>query len=488
MSLQGKFRLLLAIFGISIAANVFVSVWCIQVYMRAATSRFELLMTAARSTEGLRAVLDDAAAALRGRLSRGEPLHRQWEDWTEQISATLAALPAEVETADQRARRERIAKLIEEFAERGGQADRLAAGGRSAEAAAMLEGPLEKGVLLPLRRELADYARASDADLTRTTADTADKQALVTLLLAVNACVAFLLAATGVHLVRNWLLKPLEGLTAAVERHARGDLGYRIPQPHAADELGTLAATVNRMAESLQQSQDRLVQQERLAAIGEVASSVAHNIRNPLASIRASVQEALPELAEGSPARGRAEEIIRTIDSLNRWLRELLMVSRPIDLRREPVAVDAVVERVLAVMRPEAQRRSVELSYTPAGASLRVLADVPRIEQALLAVVDNAVEASPAGKTVRIEAQAADGWVTLGILDEGPGLTTEVQARVATAYFSTKPGGTGIGAHLARRIAQAHGGDLEFSNRPAGGTMVLLRLPRAAESGRVEES
>src|SRR5690606_4849593 len=129
---------------ISIAANVFVSVWCIQVYMRAATSRFELLMTAARSTEGLRAVLDDAAAALRGRLSRGEPPHRQWEDWTEQISATLAALPAEVETADQRARRERIAKLIEEFAERGGQADGLAAGGRSAEAAAMLEGPLEK--------------------------------------------------------------------------------------------------------------------------------------------------------------------------------------------------------------------------------------------------------------------------------------------------------------------------------------------------------
>jgi signal transduction histidine kinase len=482
MSLRGKFRLLLAIFGISIAANVLVSLWCIQVYMRAATRRFELLMLEARGAEDLRTLADETATSLRARVAGSSAENATIpEDAPTRWAAALATMEPTGDDEDRQRARAELAALVERLQVEAQRIDRLVAEGRNVEAQRALDADFQAAVLAPFHRALADYVRTSDVHLTRTSADVADTQARVTALLGVNALVAFLVAALGFKLVRSWVLRPLEGLKSAVERHAGDDLAYRIPPPYAADELGTLAQALNRMAASLLEGRDRLVQQERLAAIGELASSIAHNIRNPLASIRANVQAAIPELPEHSSMRAQADEIIATVDSLSRWLRELLMVSRPIELDRRPLAVDRVVAPVMAVMASEAARRAIVLAYAPAGEALRVNVDAPRIEQALLAVLDNAVEASPAGGRVLIEARAAEsgGWVEVVVSDGGPGLAPEVQARVATAYFSTKPGGTGIGTHLARRIVQAHGGDLAFGNRAEGGTMVAMRLPRA---------
>jgi signal transduction histidine kinase len=354
----------------------------------------------------------------------------------------------------------------------------------------MLIGELIPGHVDPLRRTLADFARGSDAALTQTSADVASKEASVTAILSVNAVIAFGLAAAGVHLVRNWVIKPVDALKAAVEIHASGDLHYRIPR-YSEDELGTLSQALNRMADSLLEIRDRLVEQERLAAIGEVASSIAHNIRNPLAGIRASAQASLmatggeDQTAAARADRARHEQVIKTVDSLSRWLRELLMVSRPIDLERRPVAVADLVQRVLAVMQADTERRGICCDFRELDGQCWADVDAPRIEQVLLAVLDNAVEASPPDSVVTIESRRAGeppSWLELSVIDSGPGIKPEVQERIATPYFSTKPGGTGIGLHLARRIVQAHGGALEFHNHADGGTRVMLRLPAGQDS------
>ena len=295
------------------------------------------------------------------------------------------------------------------------------------------------------------------------------------------------LAAAGVYLVRSWVLSPIAKLQTAAEHHADGDLQYRI-DIRRDDELGTLSREINTMAASLIEIQRRLVEQERLAAIGEVTSSVAHNIRNPLAGIRASAQSSLGELADDSPLKDPLIQIIETVDSLNRWLRELLLVSKPIELQRESVHLVELVERVLAVSQTSAQRRQIRFVLSQSPQTLEAAIDAPRVEQALLVIIDNAVEASPTGAEIRIEFSPASdpAMAEIRVIDAGTGIDPKILQQIGSAYFSTKPGGTGIGLHLARRTIQAHGGSLEFANNPTAGTTVTIRLPVAEPVPKAE--
>ncbi|MCK4658252.1 MAG: HAMP domain-containing protein [Phycisphaerae bacterium] len=485
MSLHGKFRFLLTVFGLSVVANVCVSVWCIQIYMGEAKERFTVVMDATRDTEQIRGLLGSLAEELRDRGARQDRLEdTRYSNLCRTIANRIANLPVEQEDVEMSELKGRLVELSSMLSGAGIEYVELLNTQRREQARALLNDEIVPDYIKPMHRVLADFARHSDVALTQTVADVAGKEASVTAILSINAVVAFLLAAGGVHLVRNWVLKPVDALKVAAEVHASGDLRYRIPH-HSDDELGTLSRAVNQMADSLIEIQERMVQQERMAAIGEVASTVAHNIRNPLAGIRALAQASFMELPEDCDSHARQEQMIKTVDSLSRWLRELLMVSRPIDLERKPVAVSEIVQRVMSVMQPDAGRRGIRLEFAQPGNGYRADVDAPRIEQALLAVVDNAVEASPADSVVSIEASRQGDrprWVELRVEDSGPGFAPEVLERIATPYFSTKPGGTGIGLHLARRILQAHGGALEFRNNARGGAAVTLRLPAAHDS------
>ncbi len=482
MSLHGKFRILLAIFGLSIVLNVLVSVWCIHIYVAQATQRFQVLLVRTRHAQDIRRILEELTAELRDRGRRTQPLHDlRYRHLAGSVAERIAELTLRDETTLSPDRAEQLEELAHGLVDAGEHYVGLLTQGQADAAETFLAETITRQFVDPLHRLLADTARTTDQALTRTSADIDRTQAKVTLLLAANAALAFLLAAAAVHLLRNWVLRPVDALKRTVEYHARGELSHRAPVP-SSDELGMLAAALNRSAAALAEYQQRLVEQERLAAIGEVASSVAHNIRNPLASLRAAAQAALPDFQENDPNRARLEEMIATVDALNRWLRELLMVSQPIALQRQPVEVRAIVERVLTVMQPAIGRRGIHVAVEQNG-DCRICVDAPRVEQALLAVVDNAVEASPAAGEVHIAAQsdATGEWIDLTVQDAGPGIAADVAEHIAKPYFSTKPGGTGIGLHLARRIVQAHGGTLSFNNAPAGGTMVTLRLPAANE-------
>jgi len=480
MSLRNRFRLLLGIFGVSVVANVLVSVWCIHIYVGEAIGRFELLTFSLWHTDRVRRLIDDLVTDLRQRPER-HVRDARYRTLNREIGRAIDELPFSVGQPQDRAQLGRLRALTAELSSASEAYVELLDAGSLPEARALLETRIIADRVQPIHRVLANIGLESDAMLRRTAAAIGDEEARITTILTLNAVAAFLLAAVGVHLVRNWVLRPVRALTEAAEHHASGDLSYRIHEIPR-HELGVLSREVNRMADSLLEIQNRLLEQERMAAIGEVTSTVAHNIRNPLAGIRASAQSCLADLPESGDLPERQADIVRTVDSLNRWLRELLQVTQPIELECRSTPLRELVGRVTAVLESEAQRRGIRfvIDESPPGCVARV--DPPRIEQAVLTVVINALDASPADAEVRVQIrrQAGSDWALLEVVDSGPGVPPDVLERIASPYFSTKPGGIGIGLYLTRRVVQAHGGALGFRNNPDRGTTVTLRLPGAA--------
>jgi len=482
MSLRGKFYLLLAVFGVSIAANAAVAVWCTRIYMDAATGRFHVFVSEVRRTEMIRGLLDDLVSELETRAKRTKPLDdNRYRVLCRQIAEQASEFPSPVghPQSGETETRSRLLELGRRLFERSEQYMSLLVDGRREEAAGLLSMGIGRECVSPMRKVLGQITSQSDTSINQTAADVAEKQAWITVILSANAAVVFLVVAVSFHLVRYWMLKPVEALKTATERHAAGDLEYRIAE-HSSDELGALSRQMNQMADSLANVQRRLVEQERLAAVGELASSVAHNIRNPLANIRVSVQSYMKRVSEGDENPAPLTGVIEIVDSLNQWLHDLLTVHKSIELECGPVAARGLVDRVVGVIRSAAERSGVriEVEESPAGCMVHV--DSLRLGQALLAVVNNAVEASPPKGVVRVtirkHAESIE-QVEIRVTDSGPGIPAEMRDRLASPFSTTKPGGTGIGLYLAKRVAAAHGGELDFQDNPGGGTMVTLSLP-----------
>ncbi|UCG16182.1 MAG: HAMP domain-containing protein [Phycisphaerales bacterium] len=480
MSLQRKFRFLLAVFAVSVVANVLVSIWCIQFYLGNAATQFSEHMRSASETSAVRSKIDkliidlDRFAGAPDEESAPAIQNRCAE--CAQHLGRLAQQHAEGPLTPDRGQLVSLADKLPDLC-----AEYLDLAGRSSpdHARPFLRQRIEHEWARPLRSALALLSGADDHAISSTTIGITNTQTRVIALLSANAVAAFLLAGVGVFLVRNWVLKPVDALNTATEQHAQGNLAYRIDD-HTNDELGALSRAMNRMADSLIDIQKQLMQQERLAALGEVASMVAHNIRNPLAGIRASAQSAMSATDEQSQSHLRQRQIVETVDSLNQWLKQLLLVNRPLTLDRRRTPVREMVDAVLTAQRSNAQRRGITLKYQEADGGCCVHADPRHIEQAIQVLVDNALDASPPRSEVTITARpaaATDRWVDLIVRDRGSGIPNDVRDRITAPYFTTKPGGTGIGLHLAKKAVESHGGEILFDCPDSGGTAVTLRLP-----------
>lgn len=485
MSLRGKFHLLLAVFGLSIAANMAIAVLCIRVYVDTATERFHTVISSMRQTDRIRTSVDELVDELNVRANRSKPLDdNRYRVLSEQIREQIAELPSAMNTPGIQEARARLVHLGSQLSQESEAFISLLAAGRRQEAAELLATTIEAGCVPPLREGLWEVGRQSSTAINQTAAELAEKQTWVTGILAISTALVFLVVALSFHLVRYGMLKPLDALRTAAERHAAGDLQYRIVE-HSRDELGALSRQVNVMADSLAALQRRLVEQERLAALGELASSVAHNIRNPLANIRGTVQMTMKRTPECEADLAR---VIDIVDSLNQWLQDLLSVHKSVELECRDIAVRGLVERVVAVIRPAAESEEVSIELDPPQNGCVIHADSLRLGQALLAVVSNAVEASPPEGVVRLtihDRPESPGQVNIQVSDSGPGIPAEIHDRLASPFSTTKHGGTGIGLYLAKRVVTAHGGELGFQENPSGGTIVTLSLPsgRGATTG-----
>ncbi len=239
-----------------------------------------------------------------------------------------------------------------------------------------------------------------------------------------------------------------------------------------------LSAAIERQWLEQRQREGQLLRAEQMMAIGQVAAGVAHELRNPLTSIKGLVQVNLREaVAQGLPAEDLVV-IEHEVRRMERTLQTFLDFARPPKPDRRPLNLADVVERVLALVGGRAKKQLVALTVEQPDASVPVEADRDQLQQLLLNLVLNALDALPDGGRVEIDLRPPrDGFVELSVRDTGPGIAPNILPKVFETFVSSKETGVGLGLPVSKRIAEDHGGSLSAYNLPGGGACFVLRLP-----------
>lgn len=230
----------------------------------------------------------------------------------------------------------------------------------------------------------------------------------------------------------------------------------------------------------LRQGEDekKLLRAEQMMAVGQVAAGVAHELRNPLTSIKGLVQVNLREQGERGLPVEDLEIIEHEIRRMEKTLQTFLDFARPPKPERRLQDVGAILGRVLAVVGGRSRKQSVVLNFLPPEKAALAEVDGDQIQQLLLNLVLNALDAMPHGGTIEVDLRPPfDGYLEIYVRDTGPGIAPHVLPKVFESFVSSKETGVGLGLPLSRRIAEDHGGSLTAYNLPVEGACFLLRLP-----------
>ena len=290
-----------------------------------------------------------------------------------------------------------------------------------------------------------------------------------------------------------WTLRPLRRLALSVRQLGRGDWAERIPAASAPrdDEVGRLAAEFNHMAEALQERERRLIRGERLAAIGQLAAQVTHEIRNPLSSVALNVELLGDEIASAGPeAEHLLRKITAEIDRLTVITEDYLGLVRRKLPERVPIDLAAELAGLLDFMAEELAAAGVEVSAELPGPAW-VLGDAGQLRQVFMNLLRNAKEAlaSVAGDLssdvvrtpgVRVSLRAEAELVRVTVEDKGPGLAAADVDKVFEAFFTRKPQGTGLGLAIVQQIVQDHEGAVRVAATGPAGTAFEVALPACA--------
>jgi two-component system C4-dicarboxylate transport sensor histidine kinase DctB len=250
-------------------------------------------------------------------------------------------------------------------------------------------------------------------------------------------------------------------------------------------ELQARVDELHRTELTLRATQDDLVQAGKLAVLGQMAASITHEINQPLAALRALNDNARVFLERGmqADAEGNLEAIDNLTQRIAAIVAQLKGFARRDELRVQPVPVAAAFQAAVALVSAEARRQRVTLESQPVPEGLAVLGQQVRIEQVLVNLLRNGIDASAerGGGTVTLRAEVEGEQALLRVSDNGPGLSEDVQARLFEPFFTTKRRGDGLGLGLSisASIANALGGSLQGGNQPEGGAQFTLRLPLA---------
>ncbi len=277
---------------------------------------------------------------------------------------------------------------------------------------------------------------------------------------------------------------PLRELAAAATEFGRE--GKLVPvQTRLGDEVGALIDSFNKMAEDLVQSREELEllhardmeRAQQLSTVGELASGVAHEIRNPLTGVRGALDLAHRSLRAEDETRPLIEEAQQQLMRMEQATTQLLSYARPPELRELEVDANLLIDRAVNIVAPKAASQSVAIRVTPSRSELTVRVDPELIVQVLVNLILNAVEATiNAGEvSVVVDHYGPEAWIA--VRDHGAGVSADVRERLFRPFFTTKSQGTGLGLAISREIAARHGGNLRFEETAGGGATFVLTLP-----------
>ena len=272
---------------------------------------------------------------------------------------------------------------------------------------------------------------------------------------------------------------PIERLVAFTQ--SAGDDASVDRAAEGGDEVGRLGRAFNGMLNRLAESRRAIVRHEKLALAGLFAARVAHDIRNPLSSIKMQTQLLQNRLHGTGDEKTMASlaavsSDVRQVESV---VRDLLEVARPGEVRRAAGDLNALVARCLAQVADRLAYRNIRQEVSLDAALPPVPIDEDRLHQAILNVVTNAADAVTSGGVVAVRTEARPDVAVLSIVDDGEGVLPEVLAHVFDPFFTTKPGGVGLGLVNAKSVIEQHGGTIALEPAEPRGTRVTITLPLA---------
>lgn len=250
------------------------------------------------------------------------------------------------------------------------------------------------------------------------------------------------------------------------------DATYRLPDQN--HELRPIVRAVNAMAESRQRLENDLRREDRLRVMGRVVAGIAHEIRNPLNSLRLTTR-LLARRFRSEPME-EVELITGEIDRLEALVRSLLVFRQDGPGRIHKQELGPILDRTLALVRPHAEERQVTIGVSPVP-DCAALVDADYVQQGLMNVLLNAIDVSVPGSRVEVAVERRVREVAIHVRDAGPGLTAEQRERVFEAFYTTKAGGTGLGLAVTRTLLEKMGGKISVAPAGAGGAEFTISLP-----------
>lgn len=280
--------------------------------------------------------------------------------------------------------------------------------------------------------------------------------------------------AVSVLLARR-ILHPIRQLDQAAALIAGENYGAQVPV-HGDDELGRLALTFNAMSGSIQSAREELIRRERISTIGQLSSSIVHDLRNPLASIYGGAEMMMDGDLSPHQLQRLAGNIYRSSRVINEMLQELVDVSRGRIHPPETCRLSEVIGAALEVLTPVAVEHGVEIQ-ADVDAAIDVPLERARMERVFLNLISNAIEATPGGGRIAISAVRNGDGILVEVSDTGPGIPDAVRARLFQPFVTSGKNGLGLGLALSRQTLLDHGGDLWVEDNAGGGSRFRLRLP-----------
>ncbi len=304
--------------------------------------------------------------------------------------------------------------------------------------------------------------------------------AIVRILTAITVLFSLLAGIFGVVYITRKLMRDVARINDGVEK-MKGDLSHRIEV--SSDELGQIAGEINRMAEKLEEQkalEERLHQADKLAALGQFVSGIAHELRNPLGIMKGSLQ-LMEKRGTLSEEDSEFIEIIKEqIERQNSVIEDLLRFAKPAKTNFELLDVEDVIDSMIKFAGTYLRDSNIEFTRRKSAVPMTVHGDFEKLKQIFLNLILNAAQAMPDGGKLLLETEVlGDGGLAIRFTDSGRGISEDEISDIFNPYFTTKEKGTGLGLSISYQLVKLHGGDIKAENSPDGGAVFTVLIPLA---------
>jgi signal transduction histidine kinase len=305
---------------------------------------------------------------------------------------------------------------------------------------------------------------------------------------------AVIVCGVSISVLTYLVQRPLVELQEKMAIISGGDLNAAVTFSQSNDEIGDLGRKFNHMVQQLKESRleietmhrTQMSRAEHLATLGELATGLAHEIRNPLAGIAGVIEIIGRDLPSSSPAREMVKDVRLEINQINRILTDLLETARPHPPQMMKSNLNTTVEHAVMLARQQVISKPIQIEFQKNPELAEVEHDSGQIHQVVLNLLLNAVQAIDGSGTVTVTIGSQHECALITVADTGRGMTEQQVAQIFRPFFTTRSNGTGLGLSLVRRIIEEHSGQIDVTSEPGQGSTFRVQIPFAQVLEAVE--